>query len=219
MSQNLETLKNEQITLKEVLSLLNQKITGKDDIKILLNHYIYSNDTKIIEMEKAKLTPDEENLLKYRELQKEYQKADNIQTKYFREHSGNRGIDNFNQEQTLKYAELEKITNDIYNKQKHLRENELNKQKEVKIGDKKYKVVRVPTGSWSSSRAIITGETAKMYKLQFIEEKYLKMDSQQTSYYKYDYPKTLNTKFASKAKDGVSVVKIYEDDTFERLCD
>jgi len=222
MSQALEALKNEQTTLKQVLSLLNNNVQGKNDLKILLNHYIYTNDGIIKEAEKHKLTPDEENLLKYRQLEKDFIKARNEAYGYFRKSVGDfGGRSNMTPEQIIKHNELEKIEDDIRKEIKRMEENELNKSKEVKINNKIYKVVKVYSGrGWGrADRAIIVGETSKMYKLQFIGTKFTGSDKQQTSYYKYEYPTTLNEKFATRAKDNVKELKIYENDTYETLCD
>jgi len=222
MSQALETLRNEQTTLKQVLSLLNNNVQGKDDIKILLNGYIYKNSIVIKEAEKPKLTPDEDNLLKYRQLQKDFIKARNEDNAYFRKSVGNfGGRDNLTPEQVIKHNELEKITDDIRKEMKRMEENELNKPKEIKINNKIYKVVNVYSGrGWGrADRAIIVGETSKMYKLQFIETKFQGWDNNQTSKYTYEYPKTLNDKFATRGKENVKEIKMYEIDEYEQLCD
>jgi len=214
----IEKLKKEQTILKQVLSLLNDNIEGKDDIKILLNHYIYTNGTVIKEAEKPKLTPDEENLIKYRKLEKDYIKARNEAHGYFRKSAGDwGGRDKLTPEQKIKLNELEKIENDIRNEITRMEENELNKPKTVKIGNKSYMVANSYGRDWGTDRCIIVGETDKMYKLQFVSSKYDHSDSYQTSYYHYEYPTELKDKFTNKKKENIKVLKIYEKDTYETL--
>jgi len=218
----INNLKKEQTILKQVLSLLNDNIEGKDDIKILLNHYIYTNDTVIKEAEKPKLSPDEENLIKYRKLEKDLIKARNEAYGYFRKSAGDwGGRDKLTPEQKIKHNELEKIEDDIRKEIKRMEENELNKPKTIKIGNKSYMVANSygSNRGWGEpDRCIIVGETDKMYKLQFVSSKYDHSDSYQTSYYHYEYPTELKDKFTNKKKENIKVLKIYEKDTYETLC-
>lgn len=230
MAQNMEKIKKEQTTLKEVLTLLNDNIKGKDDVKILLKKYIYQNSKTIYiyeetikDAEKAakeeaekKVLPQDENLVKYRQLEKEFLIARNNISKFFSEVGYDN--DNFSPEQKIKCEELKKIESDISKKIEHLRENELNKPKVLKIGDKTYQVIQIYTGYRTGPRAIIVGETAKMYKLQLIGTSSLGLDHNQTSKYKYDYPTAITDNIIIKGKKSVSLIKMYDEDTYETLC-
>jgi hypothetical protein len=178
---------------------------------------------RIEELKTPPLSEDEKNLIKYRQLQKDFNKARNEDYGYFRKCVGDwGGRDKLTPEQVIKLKDLEKITDDIRKEIKRMEENELNKDKTVKIGNKIY-IVAESYGSnrgWGKpDRCIIVGETDKMYKIQFVESKFDGWDKQQTSHYHYEYPTELKDKFSNKGKKTVKPMKIYEKDTYETLCD
>jgi len=223
----IEKLKKEQMYLKEVRGILNDRLEDKVDMIILVNKYISENFNAIKDAEelekKPKLTPDEENLIKYRKLKEDFEKARDNRYGYYRKCAGDwGGFDKLTPEQKIKHNELEKIEDDIRKEIKRMEENELNKPKTIKINNKSYIVANAYEShrGWGPRyRCIIVGETEKMYKIQFVRSKFDRLDSAQTSYYHYEYPTTINDKLATKGKNRVKEIKIYEEDTYERLCD
>jgi len=178
---------------------------------------------RIEELNKPPLSEDEKNLIKYRKLEKDFNKARNEDYAYFRKCAGDwGGMDKLTPEQKEIKRQMEEITDDFRKEIKRMEENELNKPKTVKIGNKSY-IVANSYGSnrgWGQpDRCIIVGETDKMYKIQFVPSKFDGWDSQQTSHYHYEYPTELKDKFTNKGKKTVKQIMIYEKDTYETLCD
>ena len=205
-----DDLYNKIEALKEERNNLKLVIEEKRKLKAIIKAEIEIEEKKI----KKPINIDDENLEKYKNLVKEYEEASKKSDKFFYEKKSlHGGLDSLSPEDRIIHDEQISKQNELYRKYKKMEENELNKPKEITINNKKYKVCQTYE-SYLPERAIIVGETDKMYKLQYIKSKCIGYDEYQSSYYIYDYPKSLENKLKNKKKDSVKILKMYESDEY-----